>query len=348
MFRFAHPEYLNTLYAVPLLLLLFWYLVRNRRKLLGKFAQKDVQKMLLPNYSWIKSFLKFGIMIIVFILLVVAASNPQVGTRMEEVKQTGIDVYILLDVSLSMKAEDIKPNRLDRAKFQISNLIQKLRGDRLGLIIFAGQAYVQFPLTSDYSAANLFLNAVDVNSVPQPGTAIASAINLAVKSFDYKTSTQKAIIVITYGEDHQGDVMQAVKDAVAKDIKIYTIGLGSTDGVPIPIYDKNGQQIGFKKDRDGNVVLTKLDASILQEIASAGNGQYFHGSNYEDQLNDIYNDLSKLEKTEFGVKKVTDYEDRFYYFLIPALILLVLEFFISETKSPLFSKLNRKFGLEKQ
>ncbi len=347
MFRFAHPEYLYALYAVPLFIVLFWYLSRNRKKLLEKFAQKDLQKLLLPNYSWLKTSLKYGIIILVFILLVVAAANPQVGTRMEEVKQTGIDVYICLDVSLSMKAEDIKPNRLDRAKFQISNLIQKLQGDRIGLIIFAGQAYVQFPLTSDYSAANLFLNAVDVNSVPQPGTAIASAINLAVKSFDYKTSTQKAIVVITDGEDHEGDVTQAVKDAVAKDIKIYTIGLGSPDGVPIPLYDNNGQQIGFKKDRDGNVVLTKLDASILQEIASAGKGQYFHGSNYEDQLNDIYNDLSKLEKTEFGVKKVTDYEDRFYYFLIPGLILLVMEFFISESKSPLFSKLNRKLGLEK-
>ena len=347
MFRFAHPEYLYALYAVPLFIVLFWYLSRNRKKLLEKFAQKDLQKLLLPNYSWLKTSLKYGIIILVFILLVVAAANPQVGTRMEEVKQTGIDVYICLDVSLSMKAEDIKPNRLDRAKFQISNLIQKLQGDRIGLIIFAGQAYVQFPLTSDYSAANLFLNAVDVNSVPQPGTAIASAINLAVKSFDYKTSTQKAIVVITDGEDHEGDVTQAVKDAVAKDIKIYTIGLGSPEGVPIPLYDNNGQQIGFKKDRDGNVVLTKLDASILQEIASAGNGQYFHGSNYEDQLNDIYNDLSKLEKTEFGVKKVTDYEDRFYYFLIPGLILLVMEFFISESKSPLFSKLNRKLGLEK-
>jgi Ca-activated chloride channel family protein len=348
MFRFAHPEYLYALYAVPLFILVFWYLSRNRKKILGKFAQKDLQKLLLPNYSSIKNLLKFGIIIFVFILLVVAASNPQVGTRMEEVKQTGIDVYICLDVSLSMKAEDIKPNRLDRAKFQIANLIQKLRGDRIGLIIFAGQSYVQFPLTSDYSAANLFLNAVDVNSVPQQGTAIASAINLAVKSFDYKTSTQKAIVIITDGEDHEGDVMQAVKDAVAKDIKIYTIGLGSPDGVPIPIYDNNGQQIGFKKDRSGNVVLTKLDASVLQEIASAGNGQYFHGTNYEDQLNEIYKDLSNLEKTEFGVKKVTDYEDRFYYFLIPALILLVMEFFISEAKSPLFSKLNRKLGLEKQ
>jgi Ca-activated chloride channel homolog len=347
MFRFAHAEFLYALYAVPLLIVLFLYLARSRKKLLGKFAQKDLQKLLLPNYSGAKNVIKFGIITLVFVLLVLAAANPQVGTKMEEVKQTGIDVYICLDVSLSMKAEDIKPNRLDRAKFQIANLIQKLRGDRIGLIIFAGQAYVQFPLTSDYSAANLFLNAVDVNSIPQQGTAIASAINLAVKSFDYKTSTQKAIVVITDGEDHEGDVMQAVKDAVTKDIKIYTIGLGSPDGVPIPIYDKNGQQAGFKKDQSGNVVLTKLNASVLQDIASAGNGQYFQGTNYEDQLNEIYKDLSQLEKTEFGVKKVTDYEDRFYYFLIPALILLVLEFFLSERKSPLFSKLTTKLGLEK-
>jgi Ca-activated chloride channel family protein len=347
MFRFAHPEYLYALYAVPVFILLFWFLLRKRKKLLGNFANKDLQKLLLPNYSRVKNSFKFGIIIIVFILLVVAAANPQVGTKMEEVKQSGIDVYILLDVSLSMKAEDIKPNRLDRAKFQIANLIQKLRGDRIGLIIFAGEAFVQFPLTSDYSAANLFLNAVDVNSIPEQGTAIASAINLAVKSFDYRTSTQKAIVVITDGEDHEGDITQAVKDAVAKDIKIYTIGLGSPDGVPIPLYDQNGNQTGFKKDRDGNVVLTKLNPAVLQEIATEGNGKYFQGSNYEDQLNEIYKDLSKLEKTEFGVKKVTDYEDRFYYFLIPALFLLVLEFFISERKSPWFSKINQRLGLEK-
>jgi len=261
------------------------------------------------------------------------------------VKQTGIDVYILLDVSLSMNAEDIKPNRLEKAKYQISNLINKLKGDRIGLVIFSGQAYVQFPLTTDYAAANLFLSAVDVNSVPQPGTAIASALNLAIDSFD-SLSTEKVIITITDGEDHEGDFMESVEDAVSNGIKIYTIGLGSTSGVPIPIYNGRGQQVGFKKDQAGNTVLTKLDEETLKQIAIAGNGKYFRGTNYEDHLNQIYTELSELEESEFGVKKVTDYEDRFYYFLIPAILLLIVELFISETKSPLYARINQKLGLE--
>jgi len=264
---------------------------------------------------------------------------------MQEVKQTGIDVFILLDVSNSMMAEDIKPNRLEKAKYQISNLINKLRGDRIGLIIFAGQAYVQIPLTTDYSAANLFLSAVDVNSVPSQGTAIASAINLATASFD-TLSTQKVIIAITDGEDHEGDVEKSVENAVSREIKIYTIGLGSQAGVPIPVYNNRNQLVGFKKDNQGNTVLTKLDEEALKRIAIEGDGKYFRGTNYEDHLDKIYTELSELEQTEFGVKKVTDYEDRFYYLLIPALILLVLEFFISEKKSPLYARINKKLGLE--
>ncbi|MDZ7623382.1 MAG: VWA domain-containing protein [Ignavibacteriaceae bacterium] len=245
----------------------------------------------------------------------------------------------------SMMAEDIKPNRLEKAKYQISNLINKLRGDRIGLIIFAGQAYIQIPLTTDYSAANLFLSAVDVNSVPSQGTAIASAINLATASFD-TLSTQKVIIAITDGEDHEGDVEKAIENAASREIKLYTIGLGSQAGVPIPVYNNRSQLVGFKKDRDGNTVLTKLDEEVLKRIAIDGNGKYFRGTNYEDHLDKIYNELSELEQTEFGVKKVTDYEDRFYYLLIPALLLLVLEFFISEKKSPLYARINKKLGLE--
>jgi Ca-activated chloride channel family protein len=279
-------------------------------------------------------------------LLILAAANPQIGTRLEEVKQTGIDVFILLDVSLSMSAEDIKPNRLEKAKYQISNLINKLRGDRIGLIIFSGDAYVQIPLTTDYSAANLFLSAVDFKSVPQPGTAVATAINLAIKSFDFKSATQKVIVVITDGEDHDGDVTEAVNDAVSKNLKIYTIGLGSPEGVPIPIYNSQGEAVGYKKDREGNTILTKLNDDILKEIASKGKGKYYRGTNYEDYLDQIFKELSSIEKTEFGTKKVTDYEDRFYYFLAPAILLLILEFFLSESKSKLFSRLNRKLGLE--
>ncbi|MBV6419698.1 MAG: hypothetical protein DAHOPDDO_00922 [Ignavibacteriaceae bacterium] len=345
MFRFANPEYLNLLYLLPILIAVFWYLGRRRTKLLQNFADKELHKTLLPTDSNLKHWTKFVLILLALACLIFAAANPQVGTKMQEVKQTGIDVFILLDVSNSMMAEDIKPNRLEKAKYQISNLINKLRGDRIGLIIFAGQAYVQIPLTTDYSAANLFLSAVDVNSVPSQGTAIASAINLATASFD-TLSTQKVIIAITDGEDHEGDVEKAVENAVDRDIKIYTIGLGSQDGVPIPVYNNRNQLVGFKKDGNGNTVLTRLDEAILKKIANDGNGKYYRGNNYEDYLDKIYTELSELEQTEFGVKKVTDYEDRFYYFIIPALILLLLELFVSDKKSPLYARINKKLGLE--
>jgi len=346
MFRFAHPEYLYALYVIPVIIILFFFLVKNQKKNLKAFANLSLHNVLLPKHSKVKSWIKLILVTFSVFLLAIAAANPQIGTRLEEVKQTGIDVFILLDVSLSMSAEDIKPNRLEKAKYQISNLINKLRGDRVGLIIFSGDAYVQIPLTTDYSAANLFLSAVDFKSVPQPGTAVANAINLAIRSFDYKAGTQKVIVVITDGEDHEGDITEAVNDAVAKDLKIFTIGLGSPDGVPIAIFNSQRQAIGFKKDKDGNTVLTKLNESILKEIASNGNGKYYRGNNYEDYLDVIFKELSSLEKTEYGTKKVTDYEDRFYYFLAPAIFLLILEFFISESKSRLFTRLNRKLGLE--
>ncbi len=345
MIRFAHPEYLNALYLLPVLIIIFWLLYKNKNRLLEKFADKELHSVIVSSFSNVKNYFKFGVIIVALVSLILAAANPQVGTKLQEVKQTGIDVFILLDVSRSMTAEDIKPNRLEKAKYQISNLIRKLQGDRIGLIIFAGKAYIQFPLTTDYSAAGLFLSAVDVNSVPYPGTAINSAINLAVESFD-SSATSKVIIAITDGEDHAGDVMDAVNEAVAKDIKIYTIGLGSTGGVPIPMYNRRGDMIGFKKDNEGNTVLTKLDEAGLKQIAAAGSGKYFRGNNYEDYLDKIYNDLSELKKSEFGVKKVTDYEDRFYYFLIPAIFLLIIELFISEKKSLLYSRLNKKLGLE--
>jgi len=345
MFRFAHPEYLNALYLIPVFVIAFWFISKNRNKLIEKFADKNLLKIILPSYSGIKPWIKYSLILLAFVCLIFAAANPQVGTKMQEVKQTGIDVFILLDVSNSMLAEDIKPNRIDKAKYQISNLINKLRGDRIGLIIFAGQAYIQFPLTTDYSAANLFLSAVDVNSVPTQGTAIASALKLALQSFD-TLSTEKVIIAITDGEDHEGDVMAAVEEADSKEIKIYTIGLGSSGGVPIPSYNRNGQLTGFKKDRQGNTVLTKLEENILKQMAEEGNGKYFRGSNYEDYLEKIYSELSELEQSEFGTKKVTDYEDRFYYFLIPAIFLLVIEFLISEKRSPLYARFNKMLGLE--
>jgi Ca-activated chloride channel family protein len=275
------------------------------------------------------------------ILLILAVANPQVGSKIEEVKQVGIDVYILLDVSLSMQAEDIKPSRLAKAKHEISKLIHKLRGDRIGLIIFSGEAFVQFPLTTDYSAANLFLSAVDVSSIPQPGTAIIPAVKLAMKSFKNDEETKKAIVIITDGENHEGNVVKVAEEAASKGVSIFTIGLGSPTGAPIPIRNRAGVQTGYKKDRHGNTVLTKLDEITLKEIANAGDGNYYHGTNSEDELDKVYKDLSKFEQTEYGATKITQYEDRFYYLLIPAILLLLFEFFTSSTKNKLLIKFDK-------
>ncbi|MCX7798040.1 MAG: VWA domain-containing protein [Melioribacter sp.] len=335
MIRFANPEFLYMLLLIPLLVVTYFYLQKNNNKILGKFADTKLHNVLFPFRSKAKSNIKFAIYTFSIFLLIISVSRPQVGTKIEEVKQIGIDVYILLDVSKSMLAEDIKPNRLQKAKYEISKLIQRLKGDRIGLIVFAGDAYVQIPLTSDYSAANLFLNAVDVNSVPQPGTAIAPAILLALKSFRHDDGTKKAIVIITDGEDHQGDINTAIDEANSKGVAIYAIGFGSPAGVPIPIYDENGNQIGYKKDNEGNIVLTKLNEDLLKEITSRCNGKYYRGTNTEDELEAIYNDLAKIEKSEFGSKRITDYEDRFYYFLFLAILLLVADFFITLNKSSL-------------
>ncbi|MDP2301077.1 MAG: VWA domain-containing protein [Ignavibacteria bacterium] len=348
MFRFANPEYLNLLFVIPVFVVLFIFLFRRKLKLINCFVSKEIHELIIGTKSFYKEIIKFGLFTAALVLLVLALSNPQVGSKMEEVKQVGIDVYILLDVSNSMLAEDIKPNRLSKAKNEISTLIKKLQGDRIGLIIFAGEAFVQFPLTSDYSAANLFLNTVDVNSIPQQGTAIASALKLANSSFDYSNQTNKVIVVITDGEDHEGDIQTEIKTANEKNVLIYTIGMGSPTGAPIPVYDSRGNQVDFKKDNQGNTVLTRLDEQTLQEIAGKGNGKYYLSSSYQNELDLIYKDLATLEKTEFGTKKITDYDDKYYYFLIPAFLLLVVEFFLSERKSLFIDRLFRRYKIKKQ
>ncbi len=338
MFRFANIDYLNFLYLVPVLIIIFWYTHRRKNILLDRFASSTLQKLLLPLRSKFKGFFKFSIILFSIVLLIFALANPQVGSKIEEVKQVGIDVYILLDVSLSMEAQDIKPSRLEKAKHEISKLIQRLRGDRIGLIVFSGEAFVQFPLTTDYAAANLFLSAVDVSTVPQPGTAIGPAVRLATRSFKKEEETKKAIIIITDGENHEGDVVKIAEEAASEGISIFAIGLGSATGAPIPVTNANGVQVGYKKDKYGKVVLTKLDENTLKEIASAGDGKYYHGTNTEDELDKVYNDLSQFEQTEYGATKITEYEDRFYYLLFPAILLLIIEFFITSRKNKLLIK----------
>lgn len=332
MIRFAHPEYIYLLVILPALVVIYWLTARLRRRALQRFGDAGILERLAESASKRKKPLKLSVLLLALAFIIVALANPQIGTRMQEVKQEGVDIFVALDVSLSMKAEDIKPNRLEKAKLEIRNLIDRLGGDRLGLVVFAGEAFTQFPLTTDYSAANLFLDVVDVDVVPVPGTAIGSAVKRAMESFNFKETTTKVIVIVTDGENTEGDAFEAANDAAKQGVLLYTIGMGSPSGTPIPIYNASGQQVDFKRDRDGNIVVTKLDEVSLEKIATVGNGKYFRGTNAQDELNEIYKTINTLQKREFGVKQFTDYEDRFQFFLGAGIFLLLVELFISEKK----------------
>ncbi len=332
MIRFAHPEYVYLLLILPALVLVYALVSRARRKALRRFGEEQILERLAESASKKKRLLKFVVLLTALAFIIVGLANPQIGTRLQEVKQEGVDIFVALDVSLSMKAEDIKPNRLEKAKLEIRNLIDRLGGDRLGLVVFAGEAFTQFPLTTDYSAADLFLDAVDVDVVPVPGTAIGAAIQRAMDSFNPKENTTKVIVIVTDGENTEGDAFDAAAKAAKQGVLLYTIGMGSPSGAPIPIYNASGQQVDFKRDRSGSIVVTKLDEVGLEKIASIGNGKYFRGTNAQDELNEIYKNINALQKREFGVKQFTDYEDRFQFFLGAGIFLMIVELLITEKK----------------
>lgn len=339
MFRWAHPTYLYALLAIPLLVLLFVWVTRNRKKVLSLFGDSSLVHQLMPEFSTRKPWLRLALFILAVSSLIVAWANPQIGSRLEEVKREGVDVIIALDVSNSMKAQDLKPNRLERAKQVISRLIDRLENDRIGIIVFAGQAYVQLPITTDYGAAKLFLNTIETDIVPTQGTAIGAAIRLAEKSFVGNDQKHKALIIITDGENHEDDAVEAAREAAATGIIIHTVGMGSPDGTPIPVY-RNGGVTDFLKDQDGQTVMTRLDEITLQQVAVEGKGRYIHSTEYDDGLGEILNQIGRMEKKSFGTKQYTDYEDRFQYFLALALVALVAELFVGSRKSPWWSKLN--------
>ncbi len=340
MIRFAHIEYLYALAVIPVLVVLYWLFSRFRAGAVARFGNPVMLERLSGEASRSKRLAKFVVLLSAVTCLLVALADPRIGTRLEEVKQEGVDIFIALDVSLSMKSEDIKPNRLEKAKFEIRNLVDRLGGDRIGLIIFAGEAFTQFPLTTDYSAASMFLDIVDVDAVPVPGTDIGSAIERAVESFDFEETTTKVLIIITDGENTEGEAFDAAEEAANKGVLIYTIGLGSPSGSPIPMYNPAGQQVDFKRDRAGGVVMSKLDEASLQKLASVGGGKYFRGTNAQDELDEIYKNINALQKKEFGVKQFTDYEDRFQFFLIPAILLLLAEVLMSENRLRWLAKWN--------
>lgn len=332
MIRFEHIELLFALAAIPLFVGLFVAMRFWRKRALKRFADAPYLALMAPRVSRFKPWVKLALFCLAFGFLVVGLANPQTGSKREEVKRKGVDLMICLDVSNSMKAEDLSPNRLGRAKRAIDRFVNNLHGDRLGIIVFAGNAYVQLPITTDYPAAKMFLNTIDTDAVPTQGTAIGEALNLALESFDMKSPSGKAIVVISDGENHEDDAMEAAKTAADLGVTVHTIGLGSPKGSPIPIYRK-GRPAGRRTDKDGNTIVTRLNEAMLADIAAAGGGTYVRATNSHSGLEDLMAEIDKMEKVDLGSMVFTDYEDRFWIFLAIALGLLLLESTISYRRS---------------
>ncbi|MFZ1978820.1 MAG: VWA domain-containing protein, partial [Bacteroidota bacterium] len=341
MLRFEHPEYLWCLFVIPLFAAGFTFLNRWQKKQMHLFIGEELFLQMAPAASLAKTIVKQAIVLLIIAGILLALANPLVGTRLEEVKREGIDLFVVLDVSLSMKCEDIRPSRLEKAKRDISDLLKKLAGDRVGLIVFAGEAFVQFPLTSDYSAADLFLSAIDVDAVPVPGTMIGSGIELSLKSFTQDAPTQKAIVVVSDGENTEGDVLGAVEDAKKAGVRVYAVGMGTPEGGPIPVYDQNGNRTDYKHDQSGNIVLTKLDESMLQQIASSSGGTYHRGTSAGNEIDDIFKELGSLQKVQFGSKQVAGYESRYQYPLGFAILLIIIDLLLSKRRGKIFARLKR-------
>jgi Ca-activated chloride channel family protein len=332
MIRFEHIELLYLLAGVPVLTVIFVSALYLRRLALRKVGDPGIIRRLIPDVSKEKLILKFILLMAAFVFIVIGLANPQTGSKLEKVQRKGIDLVVALDVSNSMLAQDIKPDRLTRAKQALFKLIDKLQGDRIGIVIFAGKAYTQLPITTDYSAAKMFVSNISTTDVPSQGTAIGEAILLGMESFD-KKDQGKAIIIITDGENHEDGALEAASAASEEGIRVFTIGMGLPDGSPIPLYNSYGQQSGYKKDNQGNTVVTRLNEQMLQQIASAGQGDYVRANNTQAGLSKIFEKINALEKQEIETRMFTDYEDQFQYFLGLGLLLLFLEFLIFERKT---------------
>lgn len=332
MFRFDNVMYLQLLWLIPILIAFYVMVFRWKKAALQRFGNLELIKKLTLSISRQRQVGKIALLLLAILFMILALAKPQIGTKLEEVKREGVDILIAIDVSLSMQAEDIKPNRLEKAKHMVSNLIDLLQGDRVGLIAFAGVPFVQCPLTLDYGAAKMFLEIMDTNLIPQPGTAIGAAIMKAMETFDQRERQHKVLILITDGEDHEGEPLKAAELAEKDGVVIHTVGIGSVQGVPIPLYNESGRNVGFKKDRDDQVVTSKLDEITLEKIALQTGGKYYRATGSESELRKLYDEISKMEKKELASLKFSQYEDRFQYLLIIALMLLVAEVFISERR----------------
>lgn len=339
MFRFSHDIALYALALVPLVVLLFWWNARWRRKAMERLGDSKVLEAMMPLYSPARRTWKRALQAVAVAFVIIGIANPQVGTKYEEVKRKGFELMICLDVSNSMLAEDLQPNRLERAKQAISTVIDRLKNDKVGIVVFAGEAYIQLPMTVDHSAAKLFLRSISTDMIATQGTAIGRAIELGVGSFSADAKSSKHIIVISDGEGHEDDPVTAAQEAAKQGITVHGVGIGSLDGTPIPNYVR-GQMTGYKKDREGNTVVTKLDEVTLQKMAASGGGTYVRATTSRTGLTQLMDELEGAKREEFGSKMFTSYEDRFQYFLGIALFLLILEFVLPSRKRRLFAEFN--------
>jgi Ca-activated chloride channel family protein len=340
MLRYDHIEYLNLLFGVPILMLAILLYSKWKKNALALFGDSKLVNELMHSFSKDRSQIKNTLTVLIFILLIIGIANPQIGTKMEEVKREGVDLMIAIDLSNSMMAEDIKPNRLERAKQAISKLIDNLEGDRIGLIVFAGEAYVQLPITTDYSAAKLFLSTVNTNIVPIQGTKIAKAIDLSIESFDMENGQNKAIIIITDGESHDEKAIESAEKANELRVFVHTLGMGLSKGGPIPIYNQYGNQTGYRQDKEGNTVVSKLNENLLMQIANAGKGIYVRSNNSKSGLSTLLTEINKMEKKEIGTMVFTEYKDRFQLFIGLALLLLVLDLILLPRKNKWSNRIN--------
>lgn len=336
MFRFENPDLLYFLFAVPLIFLLFWYSRHIRIRNIKRIGDNALVKRLMKHYSPQRIFWKHIFTIIAITLLIFALANPQFGSKLKEVKQEGIEIMVALDVSRSMEARDITPDRLKRAKRSIEGFIDDLQGDMIGMVVFAGHAYIQIPMTSDYASAKMYLDNIDTDIVPTQGTSIADAIDMSMKAFSPDPEPAKVIVLITDGEDHSNEAVEAAKLAAKEGAKVYCVGMGTSEGAPVP-----GDNGGFHRNKDGEVVISKLNEDVLAAIADAGNGKYVLAGKSGTGLDVILDEISGLSKKEREVEVYSEFDDQYQYPLALAIILLILESLISRRKEYTIDKLKR-------
>ena len=327
MVYLAQSQYLLLLLLVPLLFVAYAIYLRGRRRRIARFGDPELVARLMPEASTGKGWLKISLLAAAWLFFVIGLTRPQLGARLKEHETQGVEVMIALDVSNSMLAEDYSPNRLERSKLAIARLVDRLQGDRIGLVIFAGEAFVQLPITADYVSAKIFLRSIDTGSIPIQGTDLSEALMASARSFSTQSNHSRAIVLITDGEDHEGQAVETARTIAEQGIRIYCIGVGSPQGKPIP---KDGS---LMKDTSGDIVVSRLNEEILQEIAGAGNGKYVRAGAAEFGLNPIIEDLRTIEKEQFNSVVFEDFDEQYMYFFAIALFFLILELLVPERKA---------------